>query len=101
MQYTVYHNMGNADYPYLLGVQSDIIGILETRLVIPLFPKANFQGKVPTRLCPTLTVEGHEYLVMTHEMAGVRLSMMGDEVANAISHRKPIKDAIDFLFDGF
>ncbi|SFU90995.1 MULTISPECIES: CcdB family protein [Xenorhabdus] len=101
MQYTVYKNTGNPDYPYLLDVQSDIIDVLETRLVIPLFPKSNFNGRIPTRLCPTLNIDGNEYLVMTHEMASIRVSVLGDEMTNVSSHRKPIKDAMDFLFDGF
>ncbi|MBD2783473.1 CcdB family protein [Xenorhabdus sp. DI] len=101
MQYTVYKNTGNPDYPYLLDVQSDIIDVLETRLVIPLFPKSNFNGRVPTRLCPTLNIDGNEYLVMTHEMASVRASMLGHEVMSVVSYRKLIKDAMDFLFDGF
>ena len=38
MQYTVYRNPGNSQaYPYLLDIQSDIIGELNTRLVIPPF----------------------------------------------------------------
>lgn len=36
MQYTVYRNPGNSRaYPYLLDIQSDIIGELNTRTVIP------------------------------------------------------------------
>lgn len=35
MQYTVYRNPGNSQaYPYLLDIQSDIIGELNTRTVI-------------------------------------------------------------------
>lgn len=100
MQYIVYRNMGNASYPYLLDVQSDIIDILNTRLVIPLFPKDSFREKVPVRLCPILTIEGCDYLVMTHEMASVRLSAIGDEVLDVSRSRKQIKDAMDFLIDG-
>ncbi|AYA41613.1 CcdB family protein [Xenorhabdus nematophila] len=101
MQYTVYKNTGNPDYSYLLDVQSDIIDVLETRLVIPLFLKSNFHGRIPTRLCPTLNIDGNEYLVMTHAMASIRVSMLGDEMTNVSSHRQLIKDAMDLLFDGF
>lgn len=46
MQFTVYRNKGNARiYPYLLNVQSDIIGELHTRMVIPLLPLADFTGR--------------------------------------------------------
>ncbi|MBS9432042.1 MULTISPECIES: CcdB family protein [Photorhabdus] len=101
MQYVVYRNIGNSDYPYLLDVQSDIIDVLDTRLMIPLFLKGNFKGNVPIRLCPILTIEESDYIVMTHEMASIRVSMIGDEVIDVTSHRKKIRDALDFLIDGF
>lgn len=102
MQYTVYRHSGNSqDYPYLLDVQSDIIDALKTRLVIPLFPVSKLRSKQPVRLCPVLEIEGREYLVMTHEMASVRQTLLGGEVVNVEHHRKTIKDAIDFLIDGF
>lgn len=100
MQFTIYRNKGNASYPYLLDVQSDIIGELNTRMVIPLFPLAAFTGRPAQRLNPVLTVEGGKYLVMTHEMAGVRLAQLGEAVTEVEEFRQVIKDAIDFLLDG-
>lgn len=102
MQYTIYRNNGNTRaYPYLLDVQSDIIGALNTRLVIPLFPIKAFNGRPSKPLNPILNIEGDDYLLMTHEMASVRLSQFGDQVINVSNHRQLIKSAIDFLIDGF
>ena len=102
VQYTVYRNTGNnRDYPYLLNVQSHLIDVLTTRLVIPLFPRSRFKGKVPQHLCPILTIGDVEYLLMTHEMASVRQSMLGDQVCQAQHYRDEIKAAIDFMIDGF
>lgn len=102
MQYAIYRNASNnKEYPYLLDVQSDIIDDLNTRLVIPLLPLNAFRGKQPQRLCPVLEIEDAEYLVMTHEMASIRQSLLGAEVVNVSHHRNAIKDAIDFLVDGF
>ena len=101
MQFTIYRNKGNArDYPYLLNVQSDIIGELHTRMVIPLVPLADFTGRPAQRLNPVITVEGGKYLVMTHEMAGVRLVQLGEAVTDVQESRQLIKGAIDFLIDG-
>ena len=101
MQFTIYRNKGNARaYPYLLDVQSDIIGELNTRMVIPLFPLAAFTGRPAQRLNPMIIVEGDKYLVMTHEMAGVRQTQLGAIVAEVQESRQLIKDAIDFLMDG-
>jgi toxin CcdB len=101
MQYRIYRNAGRSDaYPYLLDVQSDIIDELSTRLAIPLFPRDG-ASNIPKRLCPIVAIEGNDYLVMTHEMAAVRVSLFGDEVMDVASRRGDIKSAIDFLMDGF
>lgn len=102
MQYVVYRNNGNSQaYPYLLDVQSDIIDELHTRLVIPLYRADKLTTAPVKRLTPILNVEGHDYLVMTHEMASVRLSQIGDDVMDARAYRQTIKNALDFIFDGF
>ncbi|WP_312455883.1 CcdB family protein [Pseudescherichia sp.] len=102
MQYVVYHNNGNSKaYPYLLDVQSDIIDELHTRLVIPLYPASRITHPPVKRLTPVLTVEGDDYLIMTHEMASVRLSQLGADVMDARPFRQTIKNALDFIFDGF
>ncbi|HED3306026.1 CcdB family protein [Aeromonas veronii bv. sobria] len=101
MQFTIYRNKGNAHtYPYLLDVQSDIIGELNTRLVIPLVPLAGFPGRPAQRLNPVISVEGGKHLVLTHEMAAVRLGQLGEVVIEVQESRQLIKDAIDFLLDG-
>jgi len=38
---------------------------------------------------------------MTHEMASVRVSLLGDQVMDARVYRQRIKDSVDFVFDGF
>ena len=102
MQYTIYRNTsGHSAYPYLIDVQSDIIDALSTRLVIPLFPINQFKSSQVKRLNPVIEIKGENYLAMTHEMASVPLSLLGQQVMDARPHRQCIKDAIDFIFDGF
>ncbi len=102
MQYMVYRNNGNSKaYPYLLNVQSDIIDELHTRVVIPLYPVNKLSTAPVKRLTPIISVEGNDYLVMTHEMASIRLSQMGEAVLDARPSRQSIKNALDFIFDGF
>ena len=99
MQFMVYrNNSNNRAYPYLLDVQSDIIDELNTRLVIPLFLLDEVNGRPARRLTP---VDGEDFLVMTHEMASVRQSQLGEEVVSVREHRQAIKNALDFLLDGF
>lgn len=102
MQFMVYrNNSNNRAYPYLLDVQSDIIGELNTRLVIPLFLLDEVSGRPARRLNPVLNVDGEDFLVMTHEMASVRQSQLGEEVVSVREQRQAIKNALDFLLDGF
>lgn len=102
MQYTVYRNTGNSKYyPYLLNIQSDLVDSLNTRLVIPLYALNRFKGHQPQRLCPILRIENDNFLLMTHEMASVRRTMLGDAVCQVGHCREEIKAAIDFLIDGF
>lgn len=102
MQYVIYRNKGNSTaYPYLLDVQSDIIGELVTRLVVPLYPAKKVFNPPVKRLTPVLTIEGEDYLLMTHEMASVRLISLGEKVVDASPYRQTIKRALDFIFDGF
>ncbi|MCF6687466.1 CcdB family protein [Raoultella terrigena] len=101
MQYYVYKNTGRvAAYPYLLDVQSDIIGKRNTRVVIPLFPLAAYTGPRADRLTPVVTVAGEAYVVMTHELASIPHRAVGEEVCNLNNQRELIKASIDFLFDG-
>ena len=101
MPFTIYRNKGNArDYPYLLNVQSDIIDELNTRMVIPLVPLVAFIGRPAQRLNPVISVEGKKHLVLTQEMASVRLGQLGEEITDVHESRQLIKDAIDFLLDG-
>lgn len=102
MQYKIYRNNGNGKvYPFLLDVQSDIIGELSTRLVIPLLPREKMKSSPVERLTPLLSVDGKEYLLMIHEMASVRLAQLGPEVMDVHNQRHIIKNALDFLLDGF
>lgn len=102
MQFMVYrNNSNNRAYPYLLDVQSDIIDELNTRLVIPLFLLDEVSGRPARRLNPVLNVDGEDFLVMTHEMASVRQSQLGEEVVSVREQRQAIKNALDFLLDGF
>ena len=99
---SVYRNPGNSQaYPYLLDIQSDIIGELNTRLVIPLHRLKKGASAPVARLTPVIQVEGNDVILMTHEMASVRVKQLGQAVMDASPFRHTIKSAVDFLLDGF
>jgi toxin CcdB len=102
MQYYIYRNgSNNKRYPYLIDVQSDLVDLLTTRIVIPLLHSSLAQGKLPERICPLVEVEGEMFIAMTHEMASVDNAILREEVGSAMPWRDEIKGAMDFIFDGF
>lgn len=102
MQYSVYRAKGkNPDFPLIVDITSDIIGRINRRLVIPLMPLERLNGNpVPKRLTPVLSLNGSDYVLMTHEAATVPLSAIGEEFCGAGHYRGTIKSAVDFLLDG-
>ncbi|MEX0423608.1 CcdB family protein [Providencia rettgeri] len=102
MQYHLYQNRDDAiKYPYLLDIQSDIIDILNTRLVIPLFDSRLVKKPLPARLNPQLFINRQVFILMTHQMACVPLSLLGKEIIDLTHQRDTIRQAVDLLIDGF
>ena len=87
---------------FLLGVQSDLLDGLDSRMVIPLralvdFPKVN----LPQRLIPLLTIAGVFFLLETPKMGAVSRSLVKSPVASMTDKQSQITYALDFLFQGF
>lgn len=100
-QFDVYRNPNpvmNESVPYLLDVQSDLIDILRTRVVVPLERCSSFQ---PTeRLSPVFTIEGEQVSMATPELAGVHQNALGEFVCSVSGDRQEILAALDLLFSG-
>ncbi|MFZ5560751.1 MAG: CcdB family protein [Pseudomonadota bacterium] len=44
--------------PYLLDIQSNLLGALETRVVVPLYVAATMKGRALTVLTPIFEIDG-------------------------------------------
>ena len=102
-QFTLYRNKNprsKADVPYLLDVQNDLLSELGTRVVIPLYHKKAVRKPI-TRLMPELEIEGKVYILMTPQMAGIPLDVLGEPSGNLSQYRAEIIAAIDLLLLGF
>ena len=62
--------------PYLLDVQSALIDLLDTRLVMPLSRVGVQQSRLPTNLCPLLEVAGEPLVLMPHLAAPVHVRQL-------------------------
>ncbi len=101
-QFTVYQNknaLTKKIMPYLLDVQADLLGDLQTCVVVPL--TAADKNKAISRLTPILTVEGTGYLMLTPQLAGIMRKELGKPVATLSDARNEIIGAIDFMVTGF
>ncbi|MFA6156595.1 CcdB family protein [Mesorhizobium sp.] len=97
-RYDFYRNAdGNG---YLLDVQSDLLGGLSTRVVIPLMPP-NIAPIPGRRLNPTFAINGKDHVMVTQFMSAFTASELPDAEGNLSKHHDDIVAALDMLFQGF
>ena len=102
-QFDVYENPNeetNQTIPYLLDLQADLLDNLATRVVAPLVAAAMMGGAVK-HLNPRFKIKDNVVFMSTAELAGVRISALGERVGSLSEQRNEIIAALDFLFTGF
>jgi toxin CcdB len=100
----VYRNPDNTTsevIPYVVDVQSDLLGGLPTHVVIPLARPEAIETLPILRLNPKVGVGDTELIALTQDMAPVPRRMLKQPVANLSPQRDEILAALDFLFTGF
>ena len=98
-QFDLFKNPRAGAYPLLLDVQADVLSSLATRVVVPLTPRKRY-GRPITRLNPTATVQGVEYVLVFQEMAAIAASGLGERVASLANRRTELVAAVDLVFTG-
>jgi len=101
-RFQVRTNMNRASrvrVPYLLELQADILSALDTRVVAPLIPAADF-GPVAARLNPVFRIGNRNFVMDTALVAGVPKKLLGDEVVSLADRSADIVGAVDFLVSG-
>lgn len=93
------HRATRARVPYLLDLQADMLSALDTRLVAPLVPVAEF-GPAATRLNPAFRIGNRNLVMDTALMAGVPKKLLGERVASLADRSSDILGAVDFLASG-
>ena len=103
-QYSIHENPNartSGDVPFLLDVQSDVLCVLATRVVVPLYRPEAVRSQAMTRLTPTVMVMGRSLIAMVPEMAGIHQRDLGPAVGDLSSQRNDLLQAIDLLLTGF
>ncbi|MCU7940648.1 MAG: CcdB family protein [gamma proteobacterium symbiont of Bathyaustriella thionipta] len=99
-QFTLYKNenkSSNKTYPYLVDVQNDFFDELNSRIVIPLSPHNVLNQTNAKKLCPIITIDDEQYVLLTHQMTSMPKTMLRKKVTSIENLRYEILGAIDFL----
>jgi toxin CcdB len=99
-QFDVYRNPRRGLFPLLLDVQSDLLAQLTTRVVVPLMTLKRYAARPISRLNPTATLAGTEYVLVFQELAAIPVSALGNLVASLAPRRAELTAAINLLFTG-
>jgi toxin CcdB len=103
-QFSVYRNKNprtKAAFPLLVDVQSDLLELLNTRVVIPMTKAAALTRKPLSHLTPEVSFNGDRYVLMTPQLAGIGRAELGPHAGTLAEERQAILAAIDFLLTGF
>ena len=102
-QFSLYKNndkRSKKTYPYFVDVQNNLLSELNSRLVIPLTPTTEVDDKIAKKLCPVITIENKDYVLVTNQMTAVPRSILKSEIESLERYRYQIIDAIDMLITG-
>ena len=101
-QYDVYANPSSSaatGIPYVVVIQSDLLDALSTRLTLPL-AVPDVTTKVPTALCPVITVKGKRLHALAHFAAPLPAKMLRRPVANVAAQASALVSAMDAVLSG-
>ena len=101
-QYDVFTNpsaSAAAGIPYVVVVQSDLLDALATRLTMPL-AALDATTKVPTALCPVITVKGQRLHALAHYAAPLPAKALRRPVDNVASQASVLVSALAAVSSG-
>lgn len=97
-RFDVYPNPEGAGH--LLDVQSDLLGALNTRVVVPLLPRDAAPAPA-RRLNPVFQIDGVEVVMATQFLAAVPLGILRAPTHTLAGEAVTITTALDMLMQGF
>jgi toxin CcdB len=87
-------------FPLLLDIQTNFLGELATRVVIPLTPQAASKSQKMNRLTPVVVVDGKQYIAVTPQLSAIAKKELGPVVADLAADGADFIGALDFLLTG-
>jgi len=102
-QFSLYKNhdkRSKATYPYFVDVQNALFSGLNSRMVIPFARHTSLDKTDVERLCPLVPIRDENFVLLTHQMTSVPVSILSKEEMSLEAYRYEILDAIDMLITG-
>jgi len=102
--YSVFWNPNprtNAAIPFLLDVQSEVLSLLGTRVVVPLYRPDAADVHAMSRLTPVVVFQGQSLVAMVPELAGIPRRELGAVAGDLLPSGGEILQAMDLLLMGF
>jgi len=86
--------------PFLLIVQSELLGDMPSRVVVPLVIPQALAGPPAQLLNPEFEIDGIRVVMLTQQLAGVAVQRLKSRVLNLGDRHWDIVRALDFLLSG-
>lgn len=102
--FTVYTNpdpKSQKAIPFLLDIQSELLSLLDTRVVVPLYLKSAAKVHPISQLTPVISFQNKILVAMVPELAGVSKRHLGKAVGQLADVRPEMLAALDLLVTGF
>lgn len=99
-RYDVFRAPPDGKAPYLLDLQSDLLDVTGTRVVVPLFRRADY-ARPATILHPEFDVEGERCVLLTHFIFTIAEAELGERVTSLKEAHFAIGAALDRLLAGY
>lgn len=83
-------------------MQHPVANVMKHVLVAPALELDNLAGSnPPAKVCPVVEIAGKPCVVMMHMMSGIPAKEIGESVADLTDKRASLRDALDFLINGY
>ncbi|MDH6166597.1 toxin CcdB [Variovorax boronicumulans] len=102
-QFDIYANPDKAQrtaFPWCVDMQSDLLGVLPTRLVMPLTTQKYLPAKAPRRLCPLVQWDGETFFALPQMTAPFRVKDLGTAKGNVRLASNDLVAALDAVISG-
>ena len=101
-QYDVFTNPSRSaadGIPYVVVIQSDLLDALATRMTMPL-AASDAATKMPTALCPVITVKGQRMHALAHYAAPLPAKLLRRPIDNVAAQSSFLVSAMDAVLSG-